>query len=71
MECELASTTVHCEVFGEGRLFLMLHGGVGDHRYWVRALDCAGHGLAGIEQVAVCHALINEWLDRVEQSERG
>jgi pimeloyl-ACP methyl ester carboxylesterase len=39
MECELASTTVHYEVFGQGRPFLMLHGGAGDHHLWVRALE--------------------------------
>ena len=39
MECKLENITVHYEAFGEGKPFLMLHGGLGDHRLWSLALE--------------------------------
>ena len=39
MECRLGNITVHCEIFGEGRPIIMLHGWPLDHRHMVSDME--------------------------------
>jgi len=39
MECRLGNITMHCEIFGEGRPIIMLHGGSLDHRHMVSDME--------------------------------
>jgi pimeloyl-ACP methyl ester carboxylesterase len=39
MECQLENITIHYEMIGEGRPFILLHGYPLDHRYMVRDME--------------------------------
>ena len=80
MLCELPDATVSYVEYGRGRPIVMLHGFSLDHasmvhtfepRFakrsgWRRIFDRAGHLLGG-EQPQLWPALVDEWLDRVEE----
>ena len=70
MERKLRNSTVHYEVFGEGRPILVLHGGYLDHRHMVDALeplfenregwkriyiDIPGHGKSPVDASITTH----------------